>query len=103
VVHDPCQFAERQEGGAQLEPQINGLYQCVVALGELRQGIKRLLKIRRSFAVCRAGYRPSPGLAAIRQSLIPYCAQHGVVGQTVHLLGQAVRGERFKGLDNAGV
>jgi hypothetical protein len=74
-------FTERQEGGAQIESQVNGLRQCVAALGELRQGIERLLKIRHGFTIRRAGYCPNPSLPTVCHGLVPYLAPpHGVVG-----------------------
>lgn len=34
VVQDPRMFIERLQDMAQVEPQINGLYQCVAAFGD---------------------------------------------------------------------
>ncbi len=86
VIEDPRLFAEWQQGIAQVEPQIDGLFQRVAALGEVRQGCERLLKTRDGFAVRRAGRCPSPGLLAIGEGLVPHLAPHGMVGQAVHLL-----------------
>src|SRR5215510_14811155 len=63
------------------------------------QGDQRLLKIAYGLAVRRARCGSGPGLPAIEEGFVPDLTTHGVVGQTVHLLGQAVWGECCESLD----
>jgi len=70
---------------------------------ELRQGRQRLLKICHGFVVRGAGCRPHPGLAAVGQGFIPQLAPHGVMGQAVHLLGQALGREGLQRRDDPAV
>ena len=102
-VEDTRLFAERHQGIAQVESQINSLFQRVAVLGEMFQGRQRLLKTRYGFAVRRTSGRPGSGLPAIGQGLVPHCTPEGMVRQAVHLFGQVVRGEVFEHLDNAGM
>ena len=82
---------------------VNGLFQRVATLGELRQGPQRLLKICHGFAVCRASGCPGSGLSAVGQGLVPRRTPHGVVGQVVYLLSQPLGRMSLNGLDNLGV
>ena len=86
-------LVKRQQGIAQVEAQVDGVYQRVSRLGELRQGGQRLLKIRYGFAVRRADCHPGPGLPVVGHGLVPRLAPHGMVGQPFHLLGQTIRVE----------
>ena len=68
VLEQARLFVERQQGIAQVEAQINGLCQRLVALGEMGQRRQRLLKIRHGLTVRRTRRRPLPGLPAIGQA-----------------------------------
>ncbi len=51
MVEDARLFIELHQGTVQVKPYIDSLFQRVAALGELRQGRQRLLKVRYGFAV----------------------------------------------------
>jgi hypothetical protein len=69
----------------------------------MREGTQRLLEVSHGLAVGRPRHGLLPRLPAIRQGLVPHLAPQGMVGQAVQLLGHPLPGERFKGLDNAGM
>ena len=64
---------------------------------------QRLLKIRHGLTVGRSRHGLLSCLPAICQGLVPHFAPQGMVGQVLDLLGQAVGGEAFEDLDDAGV
>src|SRR4029453_7563104 len=99
-VHEALSvLSEHKEGGGEGVPQAESLLLCLTPIGQMLEGDQRLLKISYGLAVRRARYGSSPSLPAIEEGFVPDRTTHGVVGQTVHLLGQAVWGEGCEGLD----
>jgi hypothetical protein len=99
----PPEFAQRHERSAQVEAEVDGLRLGVMPLWETLQRLQRLLEGRRRLMVCRLGHGPGSSLAAVGYSLVPYLTPQGVVGQSVHLLGQPVGIQLLHGHHNAGV
>src|SRR6266540_6768433 len=99
----PVVFAEGTQGIAQVQAQVDRLAN---GLGALRQVLDRpegLLEPLDRRTVGRAAERLGAGLAAVDESLVPYLATEGVVGELVHLIAGPVGVEALDGLDDARV
>src|SRR5467141_3449636 len=92
-------LSERKEGNVEGDLQVDGLLLGLAPIGEMLEGDQRLLKISYGLAVRRARCGSGPSLLAVEEGFVPDLTTHGVVGQTVHLLGEAVWGECCEGLD----
>jgi hypothetical protein len=85
----------------QCEADLDGQYPGVTVLGQVREGLQGLLEgghllAKRSVAV---GY--GAGLLVVSHSLVPHLAPQGMVRQAFDMLGQPLRRQRLKGLDQA--
>ena len=69
----------------------------------MREGAERLLEVPHGLAVGRPRHGLLPRLPAVRQGLVPHLPPQGMMRQAFHLLGDPVSGERFEGLDDAGM
>ena len=72
-------------------------------LGQVREGLERLLEERHRLTERGAVIGLGAGLPAVGHGLVPHLAPQGMVGQAFDLLGHPLGRERLEGLDNAGV
>src|SRR2546427_12790532 len=91
---------EDTAGTTQVKPEIDGLLMERALRRQMRQGRQGLFVTPHGFAGRRALHGLGPRLPAIPEGLVPPLAAHGMVGQALDLVGEAVTGERFQGLDD---
>ena len=68
--------------------------------GRCSEGLEGLLEERRRLAGRGTLGSAGAGLLAVGDSLVPYLASQGVMGQAFYLLVPPVAGQRFERLDN---
>ena len=103
IVEDPSVFSERRQGITQVKPEIDGLRQRVLVLGEVLQGHQRLLEGGHCLAIGRAHHRLGPRLPAVGHGLVPHLAPVSMVRQSIDLLDEPLRRQPFEGCHNAGM
>jgi hypothetical protein len=96
-------IAERVERVPEIEPDVDGQLGRLPDLGETAEGPERLLQVGNGLAIRGPRHGPEPGLAEIRDRLLPQLPAQGVIGQPLRLLGDALGREPLDGLDDAGV
>ena len=88
---------------SQSEADLDGQYPGVAIVGQVRQGLERLVVVGHRLAERGAGPGPGTGLLAVGHSLVPHLAPHSMVRQAFDLLGYPLGRERFEGLNKARV
>ena len=69
----------------------------------MREGFKRLLKVRHRLPIGRTCQRLCPSLPTVEEHLLPHLAAQGMMRQLFDLLGQALGIALFHRLHNAGM
>src|SRR5437660_9772998 len=88
TVENARELAERLQGVAQIEPEIDGALGALPAVGQSTEGRERSIEARRGLLVRAAGERLRPGLMEVRVRLRPRLALEGVVGETLDVVGK---------------
>jgi len=94
---------ERLERVPEVDVDVDGQLGRLPGLGEMAERPKRLLQVSNGLAVGSLGHGPEPGMAEIRDRLLPQFPAQGVVGQPLGLLRDALGREPLDGLSDAGV
>src|SRR5437016_4775560 len=81
----PRPLAERQEGVAQLESQVDGRLEMATVLRQVHQRLERALAVDHRIAVGTAAGGAGPCLAQVRHRLVPDLAAEGVMGEWLDL------------------
>jgi hypothetical protein len=96
-------LSQRSQYVSHREAEIDGHRPGIAVFMQVREGLEGLLEGDPCLAECGVVVGPGADLLAEGHGFIPHLTPQGVVGQTVHLIGQPVWGECFKNLDHAGV
>ena len=94
------QIAQR---ASQREAELDGQSPGLAVFGQVREGLEGLLEGGHRLAERGAVVGPGAGLLAVGHGLVPHLAPQGMVRQAFDLLGHPLPGERFEGLDDAGM
>src|SRR3989442_7770546 len=97
------ELTERVQRAAELKPYIDLLLPRAGRLGQVSQRFQRLVEKGQRFAVRRSLLGLRPGLPQVRHGLVPHLTTVRMMGQPLHVLGQAVRIALLDGLDDARV
>ena len=81
------EWPELQERHTQGEPEIDGLLQGVSALGEMRQGLQRLLEARYGLLVGGTPTSPGSSLTGVNEGLVPHLSPKCMLCKPVDLGG----------------
>ena len=87
---DARELAERLEGVAQVESQVDGVLGPLPALGQTREGVEGLLAVRDRLPVRAPAVRLHAGLPEVSVGLRPHGALERVVGEPFHMLGETL-------------
>ena len=95
VVQDAVVLTERRQDDPRVEPDIDRLGLGGRAIGQPSERPQRLLEGSPGFAVGRSRSCAHGRLTTVRDRLVPQLSSHRMVGETLGVLGQAVRVERL--------
>ena len=102
LEHAP-DLAVRHESIVQVQAEIHCLLVAYTALGQMPQRYQCLLEAGGGLAIGATGGRLAAGLAVEDHRLVPEPTIEGVVGETIHPLGQPPRRHPLDHGDEAGV
>jgi hypothetical protein len=94
------QWAQR---AIQSKAELDGQHPGGAVLGQVRESLEGLPAGGRCLVGRGALGSAGSGLLAVGDSLVPYLASQGVMGQAFYLLVPPVAGQRFERLDNPGM
>src|SRR5713101_1112426 len=103
MVEDLPELAERKERIAKLHPEIDALFDCFAALGDMCKGRERLLEAHNRFPAGRACSSLRPGLTEVGEGLVPDFAPKGMVGEAIDVVDQPVAIQLFDCLHDLNV
>ncbi len=102
VIDALLPLAERQEGAAGVEVEVDRSLLRLRLLREMPERVERLLETGRRLPISRARRRLKSGLAEKGDRFFPRLAPERVVGQSLHVLREPLGVEAFDGLDESG-
>jgi hypothetical protein len=88
---------------SQRETELNGQHSGIAGLGQVREGLERLLEGGHRLAERGTVVGPGASLPAAGHGLVPHLAPQGMVRQTFDLLGRPLGREHLEGPDNTRV
>jgi hypothetical protein len=100
VVQGALMLPEDHAGTAQVAPQVDGLLMRLAVLRQILQRRHGLFVTPHGFAGRRALHSLRPGLPTVEEGFVPHLPAHGMLGQALDLIRQAVASERLQGLDD---